>query len=104
MDYYKLNISKHRQLLSVFIFIIFSWSIGVASDAHMAKGLKGKTSVMAAFVVTNTNDSGPGSLRQALIDANALGVLTILLLTFQDLVPIQSALIPPSYYYRSHNH
>src|SRR6187549_58231 len=25
----------------------------------------------ATFTVTNTNDSGPGSLRQALIDANA---------------------------------
>jgi RHS repeat-associated protein len=29
--------------------------------------------LLAAFTVINTNDSGPGSLRQAILDANALG-------------------------------
>lgn len=33
------------------------WSTGVAHAA--------------TFMVTNTNDSGPGSLRQAILDANA---------------------------------
>ena len=27
----------------------------------------------ATFTVSNTNDSGPGSLRQAVIDSNAVG-------------------------------
>ena len=30
-----------------------------------------RTSGPANFVVTNTNDSGAGSLRQAIVDANA---------------------------------
>src|SRR3712207_1886955 len=37
--------------------------------------MMGGTSYAAPFTVTNTNDAGPGSLRQAIIDANALGGL-----------------------------
>ena len=46
----------------------------------------------ATITVTNTNDSGPGSLRQALVDANdgdtidATGVSGIILLTSGELV------------------
>ena len=38
----------------------------------MAAGLLGVTTARGAtFTVTNTNDAGPGSLRQAILDANA---------------------------------
>ncbi|MEH1829326.1 MAG: hypothetical protein V7L22_28990 [Nostoc sp.] len=32
---------------------------------------------MSTFTVTNTNNSGTGSLRQAILDANALGMLPL---------------------------
>src|SRR5205807_3002657 len=40
-------------------------STDVANNA-----ITGSASVLVAFVVANTNDSGPGSLRQAITDAN----------------------------------
>src|SRR5687767_13404237 len=46
---------------------------GVSSGALAVGAVLAGTGPAAAatFTVTNTNDSGPGSLRQALIDANA---------------------------------
>lgn len=55
------------------------WSLYVASDDQFASGsiangwdlILGPDSPRPPLVVTNTNDSGAGSLRQAILDANA---------------------------------
>ena len=45
---------------------------GLACAATLGLALAGPIPAEAAtFTVTNTNDSGPGSLRQAVLDANA---------------------------------
>lgn len=42
-----------------------------AQTENFSRALKGEDNFVAAtFTVTNTNDSGAGSLRQAIIDAN----------------------------------
>src|SRR5512140_602702 len=46
------------------------------TQAPISQATSGPTShfgLAASFAVTNTNDSGPGSLRQAIMDANAAG-------------------------------
>jgi hypothetical protein len=48
---------------------------------------------MAKFTVNNNNDSGPGSLRQAIIDAgNAAGVDTIDLTSVSGTINLNSSL------------
>lgn len=46
----------------------------------------------ATFGVTNTNDSGPGSLRQAILDANAAPGSDVITITATGTVQLQSAL------------
>src|SRR2546426_7048242 len=53
-------------------------SVGIPSPVKRLLGataicllVAGRTSLATTFTVTNTNDSGPGSLRQAILDANA---------------------------------
>ena len=50
---------------------IVSWSIVIAILAVATLAQPGSQIDAASFTVTNTNDSGAGSLRQAIIDANA---------------------------------
>jgi hypothetical protein len=45
----------------------------------------------ATFIVTTINDSGPGSLRQAILDANAAGGGSIFF-TITGTIPVASAL------------
>ncbi|MCG8330514.1 MAG: hypothetical protein MI974_22645, partial [Chitinophagales bacterium] len=52
------------------------FSLWTAAEPPAAGGADVNTNaaaVVATFTVTNTNDSGPGSLRQAITDANAAG-------------------------------
>ncbi|HEX7313869.1 MAG TPA: carboxypeptidase regulatory-like domain-containing protein [Pyrinomonadaceae bacterium] len=51
---------------------------GLVCGLAYARGVSASAPLFAAFVVTNTNDAGAGSLRQAILDANAnAGVDTI---------------------------
>lgn len=71
---------KHLNLILAFVPFIF---LGCSRDTPFEvetqqdlpdgniAGSLSKESVESTFVVTNTNDSGSGSLRQAILDANA---------------------------------
>jgi hypothetical protein len=52
------------KLISVFLVVMLGFAILVTSTPARAASL---------FTVTNTSDSGLGSLRQAIIDANVTG-------------------------------
>ncbi|MBI3950291.1 MAG: hypothetical protein HY314_07545, partial [Acidobacteria bacterium] len=62
----------YRRLISVssvgFIFIILI--IGLFLKENRSEPAQALATPLATFTVTNTNDSGPGSLRQAILDAN----------------------------------
>lgn len=49
---------------------MFSLLLGTCAALYLGYG-NYQTHAAVTFVVTNTNDSGPGSLRQAILDANA---------------------------------
>jgi hypothetical protein len=49
---------------------VFSLLLGTCAAIYLAVG-NHQTHAASTFVVTNVNDSGPGSLRQAILDANA---------------------------------
>src|SRR5215213_8922629 len=53
--------------------ILFSLLLGICAALYLAYGNHQTHAAPPAttFVVTNVNDSGPGSLRQAILDANA---------------------------------
>ena len=53
------------------LYVIANPSFGVAEITDGWSLIFGPDSPRPAFVVTNTNDNGPGSLRQAILDANA---------------------------------
>jgi hypothetical protein len=57
---------------SLFLVAAVAAAVGAAALPRASQGLVGADTALPAniIVVTNTNDSGPGSLRQALIDAN----------------------------------
>src|SRR5436190_15466130 len=54
-------------------------AIATEPDATVAQEAPARVNKVAPFVftVTNTNDSGTGSLRQAILDANSMGGGTI---------------------------
>ncbi|HEX7773202.1 MAG TPA: hypothetical protein VF435_12325 [Pyrinomonadaceae bacterium] len=49
---------------------MFSLLLGLCAVLYLAYG-NNQAHAATTFVVTNANDSGPGSLRQAILDANA---------------------------------
>ena len=53
---------------------ILEYQAGVIDATNLASvsGIDGWNGLLAAFTVTNTNDNGAGSFRQAILDANAL--------------------------------
>lgn len=61
------------ELPSSFRFILHRAASLAATGALLASALTSSPVFAATFAVTNANDSGPGSLRQAIIDANAGG-------------------------------
>ena len=66
MDYFLTIIIKYQRVLLALIAMLTSGSgTAIGSDSRIAAN-----SIMASFIVSNTNDSGAGSLRQAIIDAN----------------------------------
>ena len=62
--------SLHRRIAPKAI--LFSLLLGVCAALYLAYGnYQTHAAPAMTFVVTNVNDSGPGSLRQAILDANA---------------------------------
>lgn len=47
---------------------------------------------MATFTVVNTNDAGPGSLRQAILDANGNSEPNVILFAVTGTITLVSAL------------
>lgn len=56
--------------------------MGIASWAALSDNFFSREAQAANFVVTNTNDTGPGSLRAAIVNANNNGTGTIDTITF----------------------
>ncbi|MBN1678660.1 MAG: hypothetical protein JW966_00115 [Anaerolineae bacterium] len=61
---------RHVRRLALFVLLVGALALLFSGDPSQVQG-------RASFVVTNTADSGPGSLREAILDANAsTGVIT----------------------------
>src|SRR5262249_604641 len=60
----------------------FTVSVSVSDDGGQSLASINKTSFTVADPVTNTNDSGPGSLRQAILNADAATGTTPIVITF----------------------
>jgi hypothetical protein len=58
------------RILVVFA-LVSGLSIAFMFPHHVWSGAESRVFAASTFTVTNTNDSGPGSLRQAILDANA---------------------------------
>ncbi len=71
MDYLRYFLAKRLTAALVTYSFVLSCLFFTAANAAVENNAI-DSGILAAFVVSNTNDSGAGSLRQAIIDANAL--------------------------------
>ena len=71
MDYYFKFTPKYLQLQLV-LCAIFIGGPTVVNGSPTLVPAPGSARVLATFIVTNTNNAGAGSLRQAILDANSL--------------------------------
>ena len=72
---------------------------GVVSEANEANNRTESTFLVASdgfLIVTNTNDAGPGSLRQAILDANVTPGKQVVTFAIVDLGPIVKTISPLS--------
>ena len=70
---------------------------GLAVGANVMQPASAQTAHPGnAYIVTTTNDSGSGSLRQAIIDANGIQGWTLFPSIFQDQAYVPSRPPPPS--------
>ena len=65
------QLELRRWQISLLLILLCSWYVKAADGSTFA-GVANEARILASFTVTNTNDAGAGSLRQAIIDANAL--------------------------------
>ena len=66
--------------------------LGLALLVLIATGMLASTAQAANFTVTNTNNIGPGSLRRAILDANASGGPDVINITAAGTVTLQNQL------------
>lgn len=89
---FTLRRTKSLSLLSIILLAVSVWNWKVRSAEAAGALLFTPVPAGTTLFVTNTNDSGPGSLRAALVTANSDGVGDTIVISATGTITLQSAL------------
>ncbi len=85
-------IRTSQRFLPLFLAVVLALALLGLTGIGLAQAQPNKTSPSTTYFVTNTADSGPGSLRQALLDANSSAGPDVIGITANGTLNLMSAL------------